>query len=153
MAYLFHIQHVSIEDDMKMCLIWYEPNYDMYQGAVLVDGNVRIVQFSNCKEFSTNFIARPILMGLSFNTVSRLYDLLVTKKSMWNSKIREHEIIAFLCSMGRHLLDLRRHWKEHAYHLDWIEETSRIEFQNPDNCHQDPACLAGLQGHREAEED
>jgi hypothetical protein len=95
----------------------------MYQGAVLADDTVRIVSFLNCKEYAENFIARPSLMGLSFGTVSRLYDLLVTNRASWLSNHRISHTNAFLETMAQRLEKLRQHWKEHGYHEEWVAET------------------------------
>ena len=91
----FEVRRIEINNLTKDCITWYEPDYAMYQGAVLADDTVRIVQFLNCKEYSENFVARSSLIGLSFGTVSRLYDFLVLNKASWQSKYRADDIVGF----------------------------------------------------------
>lgn len=119
----FEVRRIDIDGLIKDCLIWYEPNYDMYQGAVLADDTVGIVSFLNCKEYTENFIARPFLVGLSFGTVSRLYDFLVTNRASWLSNHRTSHTNAFLETMAQRLQKLRQHWKERGYQEEWVAET------------------------------
>jgi hypothetical protein len=117
----FEVRRVEIDDQDRTCIIWYEPDYDIFQGAVLADETVRVVQFVNCKEYSDNFIARPSLAGLCFGTVSRLYGLLVLNTS-WRSQYSS-TYTTFLEAMAQRLEKLRQHWKERGFHKEGVAET------------------------------
>lgn len=119
----FEVRQLKFKGLNKDCVVWYEPDYDMYQGAILADDTVRIIHFVDCKEYSKDFIARPSLIGLSFGTVSRLYDLLVTNKASWRANHHSNHTVSFLETMAQRLEKLRQSWKKHGYHEDWVAKT------------------------------
>ena len=73
----FEIQSIRVGDTSFRCLVWYNPNYDMYSGTVIHDDTISIVTFFDNHRYSSSFDARPELAGLSFSFAKDLFQLLI----------------------------------------------------------------------------
>ncbi len=113
----FEIQSIRVGDTSFRCLVWYNPNYDMYSGTVIHDDTISIVTFFDNHRYSSSFDARPELAGLSFSFVKDLFQLLIGTD--WKSFIGIECDRRLVQNIESRLLSLKRHWILNGFEPEW----------------------------------
>ena len=119
----FEIQSIQVGDTSFRCLVWYNPNYDMYSGTVVHDNTICIVTFFNSHRYSSPFDARPELASLSFSIVRDLFQLLLG--SGWKTFITDECDRRTVQDIESRLLSLRRHWILKGFEPEWTTATAK----------------------------
>ena len=120
----FEMQNVLLKEDERRCVVWYDPSYDMYCGAILYDDNIAVVSLLDCHMYSPKFKIRPLLANLSFSIVRDLFQLLLG--TPWTSFISNSRDLQTIERMISLLLKLRQYWISKGLNPEWTESTEAL---------------------------